>query len=62
MPTLGLINTISFISEFLQLTSTDMTEYESGTFRCKDCAEEFLTKEEADRHHADHHSNVVAGE
>jgi hypothetical protein len=39
-----------------------MSEYESGTFRCKDCAKEFLTKEEADRHHRDHHSGVEVGE
>jgi hypothetical protein len=39
-----------------------MSEYESGTFRCRDCAKEFLTKEEADRHHRDHHSNVEVGE
>jgi hypothetical protein len=39
-----------------------MSEYESGTFRCMDCAKEFLTKEEADRHHAEHHSEVEVGE
>jgi hypothetical protein len=39
-----------------------MSEYESGTFRCRDCAKEFLTKEEADRHHRDHHSDVLVGE
>jgi hypothetical protein len=27
-----------------------------------DCAKEFLTKEEADRHHREHHSDVVVGE
>jgi hypothetical protein len=39
-----------------------MSEYESGTFRCMDCAKEFLTKEEADKHHAEHHSEVEVGE
>jgi hypothetical protein len=41
---------------------TRMSEYESGTFRCKDCAREFLTKEEADRHYSEDHSDVVVGE
>jgi hypothetical protein len=39
-----------------------MSEYESGTFRCKDCAKEFLTKDEADRHNSEHHSDVIIGE
>jgi hypothetical protein len=32
-----------------------MSEYEAGTFRCKDCAKEFLTKEEADNHYREEH-------
>ena len=39
-----------------------MSEYESGTFRCRDCAMEFLTKEEADRHYNEHHADVIVGE
>jgi hypothetical protein len=39
-----------------------MSEYESGTFRCRDCAKEFLTKDEADRHYKEHHSDVTVGE
>jgi hypothetical protein len=39
-----------------------MSEYESGTFRCKDCAAEFLTKEEADRHHKEDHGELSVGE
>jgi hypothetical protein len=39
-----------------------MSEYESGTFRCRDCAREFLTKEEADRHYSEYHSDVIVGE
>ena len=50
----------SYISEGVQLQA--MSEYESGTFRCRDCAKEFLTKEEADRHHREHHSDVEVGE
>jgi len=40
----------------------DMSEYESGTFRCTDCAKEFLTKEEADRHYVEYHSHITIGE
>jgi hypothetical protein len=32
-----------------------MSEYESGTFRCTECAKEFLTKAEADRHYQEEH-------
>ncbi len=39
-----------------------MSEYESGTFRCMDCAKEFLTKDEADRHYIEYHSDVTLGE
>jgi hypothetical protein len=40
-----------------------MSEYESGTFRCMDCAKEFLTKDEADRHYnSEHHSDLIIGE
>jgi hypothetical protein len=39
-----------------------MSEYESGTFRCRDCAKEFLTKEEADKHHREDHSDVEIGQ
>ncbi len=40
-----------------------MSEYESGTFRCMDCAKEFLTKDEADRHYnSEHHSDIIVGE
>ena len=27
-----------------------------------DCAKEFLTKEEADRHHTEYHTHVIVGE
>ena len=33
-----------------------MSEYEGGTFRCTVCAKEFLSKDEADRHFSDAHS------
>ena len=33
-----------------------MSEYELGTFRCKYCAKEFLTKDDADRHCLDVHT------
>ncbi len=39
-----------------------MSDYESGTFRCRDCAREFLTKEDAERHHIEQHSEVSIGE
>jgi hypothetical protein len=39
-----------------------MSEYESGTFRCLDCAREFLTKEEAEKHHREYHKDVIVGE
>ena len=39
-----------------------MSEYESGTFRCKECAKEFLTKADADRHYQQDHAHVVVGE
>jgi hypothetical protein len=39
-----------------------MSEYESGTFRCRDCAREFLTKDEADKHYSEHHSHITVGE
>jgi hypothetical protein len=35
---------------------THMSEYESGTFRCKYCAKEFLTKADADKHYLDVHA------
>jgi hypothetical protein len=28
-----------------------MSDYEAGTFRCKICAKEFLTKDNADTHY-----------
>jgi len=34
-----------------------MSEYVDGTFRCCICAKEFLTKDDADRHYQDIHSN-----
>jgi hypothetical protein len=34
-----------------------MSEYEGGTFRCKVCGREFLTKNEGDRHHKEIHAN-----
>jgi len=37
-----------------------MSEYEGGTFRCKVCAKEFLTKNECDTHYADTHDEEVA--
>jgi hypothetical protein len=36
-----------------------MTEYEAGTFRCKDCGKEFLTRRDADKHYKENHSNEV---
>jgi len=36
-----------------------MTEYEAGTFRCKDCGKEFLTRRDADKHYDEFHSNEV---
>jgi hypothetical protein len=33
-----------------------MYEYESGTFRCIQCAREFLTKDEAEKHYKLTHS------
>lgn len=37
-----------------------MSEYEGGTFRCKVCAKEFLTKNECDAHYDDIHADEVA--
>jgi hypothetical protein len=51
-----------YISKLAQLLAAHMSEYESGTFRCRDCAKEFLTKEEADRHYREQHSEVLVGE
>jgi hypothetical protein len=34
-----------------------MSEYEGGTFRCKVCGMEFLTKNEGDRHFKEIHDN-----
>ena len=50
------------LSDSIQSLYIQMSEYESGTFRCRDCAKEFLTKDEADRHHIEHHSDVIVGE
>ena len=36
-----------------------MSEYEAGTFRCKDCGKEFLTKNEADIHYQKTHSDEI---
>ncbi|MGA7897963.1 MAG: hypothetical protein WA395_09265 [Nitrososphaeraceae archaeon] len=36
-----------------------MTEYESGTFRCKDCGKEFLTRRDAEKHYDKNHINEV---
>jgi hypothetical protein len=36
-----------------------ISEYESGTFRCKICAKEFLTKSEADSHYIKIHLHEV---
>ena len=33
-----------------------MSEYELGTFRCKYCAKEFLTKDDSDRHYLEVHA------
>jgi hypothetical protein len=49
------------LSDSIQF-SIQMSEYESGTFRCMDCAKEFLTKDEADRHYIEYHSDVTIGE
>jgi hypothetical protein len=32
-----------------------VSEYEGGTFRCKICGKEFLTKFEGDSHYKDEH-------
>ena len=50
------------LSDSIQSLYIQMSEYESGTFRCMDCAKEFLTKDEADRHYIEYHSNVTIGE
>ena len=34
-----------------------MSDYEGGTFRCKVCGKEFLTKNECDRHYVDIHDD-----
>ena len=34
-----------------------MSDYVGGTFRCKICAKEFLTKEDSDLHYKENHSN-----
>ncbi|MFZ0327624.1 MAG: hypothetical protein WBP64_21840 [Nitrososphaeraceae archaeon] len=36
-----------------------MTEYEAGTFRCKDCGKEFLTRRDAEKHYHENHANEV---
>jgi ribosomal protein L31 len=36
-----------------------MSEYEGGTFRCKNCGKEFLTKSDADKHYEMNHSDEV---
>jgi hypothetical protein len=36
-----------------------MSEYEGGTFRCKYCGKEFLTKSDADKHYEMNHSDEV---
>jgi hypothetical protein len=36
-----------------------MSDYEAGTFRCKICAKEFLTKYDADTHYQRVHSDEV---
>jgi hypothetical protein len=38
---------------------TKMTEYEAGTFRCKDCGKEFLTRRDAEKHYHENHANEV---
>jgi len=35
-----------------------MSEYEGGTFRCKLCGKEFLTKYEGDSHYKDEHDEI----
>ncbi len=37
-----------------------MSEYEGGTFRCKICGKEFLTKYEGDRHYKEIHDEEHA--
>jgi hypothetical protein len=41
-----------------------MSEYIDGTFRCSVCAKEFLTREDADKHYQDTHSDedIVIGD
>jgi hypothetical protein len=34
-----------------------MSDYDAGTFRCRYCAKEFLTKEDAERHYQNTHSD-----
>jgi len=36
-----------------------MSEYESGTFRCKECQKEFLIKSDADKHYIQEHGDEV---
>jgi hypothetical protein len=60
LPRLIRLAAVTYISNQGELAA--MSEYESGTFRCTDCAKEFLTKEDADRHHREAHSDVEVGE
>ncbi|UVS69898.1 hypothetical protein [Nitrososphaera viennensis] len=54
------------ISQFVEspMEKCPASEYESGTFRCTTCAEEFLTKEDADKHNHETHKqeSVYANE
>lgn len=45
------------ISQFVDsaMEKRPASEYESGTFRCTTCAKEFMTKEDADKHHHETH-------
>ena len=42
------------------ISNSNMSEYEGGTFRCKVCAKEFLTKNECDAHYEDIHGDEIA--
>ena len=46
-------------SRFEQFKKNADAEYESGTFRCTVCAQEFLTKEDADSHSQEHKKEAI---
>jgi tRNA(Ile2) C34 agmatinyltransferase TiaS len=43
--------------ELSKITVVKLSEYEGGTFRCRVCGKEFLTRGEGDRHYREVHDN-----